>query len=71
MKRQILVFWKRIGDDIFAAGVVLEGYEIIAITQVASATVCPVENSLERVLRIRFGNKIKTCCYVMSPRGRV
>ena len=69
MQRQILVFCKRVVDDeSFAAGVVLEGSEIVVITQAASATICPVENSLERVLRIRLGNKIKTSYYVMSPK---
>lgn len=45
-----------------------EGSEIMMITQVASATVCPVENSSESVLGIRFGNKTKACCYVVSPK---
>ena len=57
-----------VDDESFAAGVVLEGSEIVVITQAASATICPVENSLERVLRIRLGNKIKTSYYVMSPK---
>lgn len=45
---------------------VAKDFEMMVITRAASATVCPIENSLESVLRIRPGNKIKTCCYVMS-----
>lgn len=66
----MLIFCEKANDDLsFTAGVVPEGSDTMAITQVPSATVGPVVNSLESVLRVRLGNKFKTCCYVMSPKG--
>lgn len=44
----------------------LQGFRDNGDYPTASTTHCPIEDSLESVLRIKLGNKIKTCCYAMN-----
>lgn len=47
---------QRLDDDVsFVPGLVPEGSVIMVISSVTPATVCPIENSLEGVLRMELG----------------
>lgn len=53
-------FCQRVDDDVsFAHGMVPEGSVIMMISSATPATVCPIENSLEGVLRMELGKKLK------------
>lgn len=54
------ILCQRLDDDVsFAPGLVPEGSVMMVISSGTPATICPIENSLEGVLRMELGNSMK------------